>query len=78
MFYVSVSEGAVHTRRQCAGAQAVAINPAQDLSAVEVGLHDEIFQAATSTSRYSPLCMPPQPGLSHAVNSIENLKNACL
>jgi hypothetical protein len=39
--------GTVHNRLQCAAAQASAINRAQYLSAIGVGLlHDEIFQGA--------------------------------
>jgi hypothetical protein len=46
MLGVSVSEGTVHNRLQRAAAQASAINRAQDLSAIGVGLHDEIFQGS--------------------------------
>ena len=48
MLGVSVSEGTVHNRLQCAAAQASAINRAQDLSAIGVGLHDEIFQGSVA------------------------------
>ncbi len=41
---VHVSEGAVHNVQVAAAEQAVVINGDIDLSAIEVGLHDEIFQ----------------------------------
>jgi len=41
---VRMSEGAVHNVRQTAAKQAGVINCGIDLSAVRVGLHDEIFQ----------------------------------
>src|ERR1700688_1350929 len=44
---VSVSVGSVHNLQQWAAQQAGAINHGQDLSAIRVGLHDEIFQGAT-------------------------------
>jgi hypothetical protein len=43
---VSVSVGSVHDVLQWAARQAGAINRAQDLSGIRVGLHDEIFQGA--------------------------------
>ncbi|MEO7231115.1 MAG: hypothetical protein ABIW96_00155 [Polaromonas sp.] len=46
MFGFSVSIGTIHNRLQCAAAQAGAINRAQDLSAIRVGLHDEIFHGS--------------------------------
>ena len=46
MFGFSISIGTIHNRLQCAAAQAGAINRAQDLSAIRVGLHDEIFQGS--------------------------------
>jgi len=42
-----VSLGCVHDVLQAATRQASAINRDQDLSGIRVGLHDEIFQAAT-------------------------------
>jgi len=41
---VHVSEGTVHNVQAAAAEQAVVINGDIDLSAIEVGLHDEIFQ----------------------------------
>ena len=41
---VSISEGSVHNLHQVATGRAGAINRAQDLSPIRVGLHDEIFQ----------------------------------
>lgn len=41
---VSISEGSVHSLHQVATGRAGAINRAQDLSPIRVGLHDEIFQ----------------------------------
>ncbi|MEO6322520.1 MAG: hypothetical protein ABIR56_17705 [Polaromonas sp.] len=46
MLDVSVSAATVVNRFQDAAAAASTINRAQDLSAIEVGLHDEIFQGA--------------------------------
>lgn len=43
---VSISEGTVHNVHQAAARQAGAINHSQDLSAIRVGLHDEIFQGS--------------------------------
>src|SRR3954453_5697905 len=44
---LSVSLGYVHDVLQAAARQARAVNAEQDLSGIRVGLHDEIFQAAT-------------------------------
>lgn len=44
VFDVSISIGTVHNRLQQAAAIAADINQTQDLSGIEVGLHDEIFQ----------------------------------
>ncbi len=41
---VSISEGTVHNIHQSAAQLAEAFNRSQDLSAIRVGLHDEIFQ----------------------------------
>ena len=41
---MSLSVGTIHTRVVQAAQRAGAINQAQDLSGVRVGLHDEIFQ----------------------------------
>ena len=41
-----ISVGTVHNRLQATVTTATAINQAQDLSSLKVGLHDEIFQAA--------------------------------
>src|SRR5471030_1613575 len=43
---VSISEGTVHNVHQAAARQAGEINRGQDLSAIRVGLHDEIFQGS--------------------------------
>src|SRR5471030_1827151 len=43
---VSISEGTVHNVHQAAARQAGEIKRGQDLSAIRVGLHDEIFQGA--------------------------------
>jgi hypothetical protein len=43
---VSISEGTVHNVHQAAAQQAGTINRSQDLSAIRVGLHDEIFQGS--------------------------------
>ena len=40
---VSISVGSVHNLHQLAAQRAVAINTTQDLSHIQVGLHDEIF-----------------------------------
>ena len=45
LFDVSISVGTVHNRLEAAAATATAINQAQDLSGIEVGLHDEIYQS---------------------------------
>ena len=44
---LAVSLGCVHDVLQAATRQASAINQGQDLSAIRVGLHDELFQGAT-------------------------------
>src|SRR3954451_19175136 len=44
---IPVSLGCVHDVLQSATRQASAVNAEQDLSGIRVGLHDEIFQAAT-------------------------------
>jgi hypothetical protein len=46
LFGISISVGTIHNRLQCAAGQACAINRSQDLSAIRVGLHDEIFQGS--------------------------------
>jgi hypothetical protein len=46
MFDVTVSLGTIHNRIQWAADQAAGINRAQNLSAIRVGLHDEIFQGS--------------------------------
>jgi hypothetical protein len=46
MFGLSINIGTIHNRLQFAAAQAQAINRAQDLSTIGVGLHDEIFQGS--------------------------------
>src|SRR5476649_1603239 len=43
---VSISEGTVHNVHQAAARQAGEINRGQDLSAIRVGLHDEIIQGS--------------------------------
>jgi hypothetical protein len=45
LFDLPVSIGTVHNRLQATAEQATKINQQQDLSGIEVGLHDEIFQA---------------------------------
>ena len=45
LFDVSISVGTVHNRLAVAAATATEINQAQDLSGIEVGLHDEIYQS---------------------------------
>ena len=45
LFDVSISVGTVHNRLTVAAATAAEINRVQDLSGIEVGLHDEIYQA---------------------------------
>ncbi len=44
LFDKSISVGTIHNRLQSAAKKASAINLTQDLSAIKVGLHDEIFQ----------------------------------
>lgn len=46
LFNISISVGTIHNRLQSAAAQARAINRSQNLSAIRVGLHDEIFQGS--------------------------------
>ena len=46
MFGFSISIGTIHNRLQFAAAHAGTINRIQDLSAIRVGLHDEIFQGS--------------------------------
>ncbi|MEM8504088.1 MAG: hypothetical protein AAF716_13160 [Cyanobacteria bacterium P01_D01_bin.1] len=45
LFDTSISVGTVHNRLAAAAATATEINQAQDLSGIEVGLHDEIYQS---------------------------------
>ena len=45
LFDVSISVGTVHNRLQEAADKALEINQAQSLSGINVGLHDEIYQA---------------------------------
>ena len=45
LFDLPLSIGTVHNRIQASAKKAVELNQLQDLSAIEVGLHDEIFQA---------------------------------
>ncbi|MEM8810907.1 MAG: hypothetical protein AAGF01_33265 [Cyanobacteria bacterium P01_G01_bin.38] len=45
LFDLPISVGTVHNRLQAVTTTAVEINQSQNLSAIEVGLHDEIFQA---------------------------------
>jgi hypothetical protein len=44
LFDLPMSVGTIHNRLQSAAKKASAINLTQDLSAIQVGLHDEIFQ----------------------------------
>ena len=44
VFNFPISVGTIHNRLQAAAEQAAAINQSQDLSAIRVGLHDEIYQ----------------------------------
>lgn len=44
LFDLPISVGTIHNRLQVAAEQAAAINQSQDLSAIRVGLHDEIYQ----------------------------------
>ena len=45
LFDTPISLGTVHNRLEAAAATAAEIDQNQDLSGVEVGLHDEIYQA---------------------------------
>ena len=45
LFDTPVSVGTIHNRLTAAAATAAEINQAQDLSGIEVGLHDEIYQS---------------------------------
>ena len=45
LFDLPISVGTVHNRLQSVTAMTTEINQSQDLSGIEVGLHDEIFQA---------------------------------
>ena len=45
LFDTPISIGTVHNRLEAAAATAAAINQTQELSGIEVGLHDEIYQA---------------------------------
>ena len=45
LFDVSISVGTVHNRLQASAEKAVTINQSQDLSGIDVGLHDEIYHA---------------------------------
>ncbi|MGB3406690.1 MAG: hypothetical protein WBA67_04290 [Jannaschia sp.] len=45
LFDLPISIGTVHNRLEAAAATATEINQSQDLSSIEVGLHDEIYQA---------------------------------
>ncbi len=45
LFNMPISIGTVHNRLQSATATAAEINQQQDMSGIEVGLHDEIFQS---------------------------------
>lgn len=44
LFDFPISVGTIHNRLQVAAACSAAINQSQDLSAIRVGLHDEIYQ----------------------------------
>jgi hypothetical protein len=44
LFDLPISVGTIHNRLQVAAEQAAAIKQSQDLSAIRVGLHDEIYQ----------------------------------
>jgi len=46
LFNIPISVGTIHNRLRSAAAQACAINRSQNLSAIRVGLHDEIFQGS--------------------------------
>jgi hypothetical protein len=63
---VSISLGTVHNIHQRAALQAITINDSIDLSAIRVGLHDEIFQGSQpvltgidAASTYC-FCWPPK------------------
>jgi hypothetical protein len=45
LFDTPISLGTVYNRLQATAEKAAALNPFQDLSGIEVGLHDEIYQA---------------------------------
>ena len=45
LFDLPISVGTVHNRLEAAATTAAETNQSQDLSGIEVGLHDEIFQA---------------------------------
>ena len=45
LFDTSISVGTVHNRLEATASTAVEINQSQELSGIEVGLHDEIFQS---------------------------------
>ena len=45
LFDLPISIGTVHNRLESAAVTATEINQSQDLSGIEVGLHDEIYQA---------------------------------
>lgn len=47
LFDTSISIGTVHNRLEAVATKADEINQSQDLSGIEVGLHDEIFQGKT-------------------------------
>ena len=44
LFDLHISIGTIHNRLQSAAVSATGINQSQNLSGIEVGLHDEIFQ----------------------------------
>jgi len=46
LFDLPISVGTIHNRLQSAADKAAAINLTQDLSAIRVGLQDEIFQGS--------------------------------
>jgi hypothetical protein len=46
LFNIPISVGTIHNRLQSAAGRACAINRSQTLSAIRVGLHDEIFQGS--------------------------------
>ena len=57
LFDTPISVGTVHNRLQETAEAATAINQAQDLSSIEVGLLDEIFQVRFVPTRkgYKPI-----------------------